>query len=51
MDFDMEIGILLYTLLSYKARKHHLGYISRAYLKKERYEIQGFTGSLACAGK
>ena len=33
----MEIGFLLYTSLSYKARKHHLGYISRAVLKKERY--------------
>jgi hypothetical protein len=51
MDSDIEIGFLLYTALSCKARKHHIGYISRADLKKERYEIQLITGSLASAGK
>jgi hypothetical protein len=36
----MEIGLLLYASLPYKARKRYLGFISRADLKKERYEIQ-----------
>jgi len=35
----MENWFLLYTFLSYKARKHHLGCISRADVKKERYYV------------
>jgi hypothetical protein len=46
----MEIGFLPDTSLLDKARKHHLGYISRAQMKKERYEIQKITGAPAWPG-